>query len=250
MKHLVTALAATALVAGCASAPAFNREPAVSNLDLTRQTMPEVASVQVPLPVPQPVPVPTRAESASLWAPGARGFFGDQRATAVGDILTIDIEIDDEASLANASSRERDGEGSVAMPTALGYENHLANVIPGISQDELSDPLIGLRSETNASGSGTIRRNESIKLKVAAMVIQLLPNGNMVVAGRQEVKVNDELRELRVAGIIRPQDIQMNNTVPYDKIAEARISYGGEGSLSRTQTRGYGEDVMDIVLPY
>ncbi len=80
--------------------------------------------------------------------------------------------------------------------------------------------------------------------------MQMLPNGNMVVAGRQEVKVNQELRELRVAGIIRPQDINMNNTIPYEKIAEARITYGGDGSISRQQLRGYGEGVVDIVLPY
>ncbi|KAA9010693.1 flagellar basal body L-ring protein FlgH [Histidinibacterium aquaticum] len=249
MRPLMT-LSAGALAAGCAVAPAFDRDPEISNVALTSETVPEAASVQVPLPDPEPVVIPTRAESASLWAPGARGFFGDQRATQVGDILTIDIEIDDEAQLANASSREREGEASVAFPTALGYENQLGRLLPGVEQDDLGDPLVGVESETAASGAGTIRRNESIKLKIAAMVVRVLPNGNMVVAGRQEVKVNNELRELRVAGIIRPQDIQMNNTVPYEKIAEARITYGGRGSLSRTQERGYGEDAMDVILPY
>ena len=93
-------------------------------------------------------------------------------------------------------------------------------------------------------------RDEKISLKVAAMVVQQLPNGNLVIAGRQEVKVNSELRELRVAGIIRPEDVQTNNTIPYDKIAEARISYGGRGSVSYQQTRQYGEDLMDVILPY
>ena len=107
-----------------------------------------------------------------------------------------------------------------------------------------------MSSTFEASGSGSINRGESIDLKVAALVVQKLPNGNLVIAGRQEVKVNQELRELRMAGIIRPQDIRMNNTIPYDKVAEARITYGGRGQLSRQQQRSYGEDVVDIILPY
>ena len=125
------------------------------------------------------------------------------------------------------------------------------DILPGVSASDLSDPnIVDLSSTTTASGTGSISRNESISLKVAALVVQMLPNGNMVVAGRQEVKVNQELRELRVAGIIRPQDIGMDNTIPYEKIAEARITYGGEGSISRQQLRSYGEGVVDIVLPY
>jgi flagellar L-ring protein precursor FlgH len=102
----------------------------------------------------------------------------------------------------------------------------------------------------SASGSGSIDRNESIRLKVAALVIKKLPNGEMVVAGRQEVKVNQELRELRVAGIIRPQDIRMDNTIPYEKMAEARITYGGRGQISSVQQPRYGDDFLNVVLPY
>ena len=156
----------------------------------------------------------------------------------MGDILTIDIRIDDRAQLRNASQRERSGSGSAGFPSLLGLDN-----LP-------TGEIIDMSSTFEASGSGSINRGESIDLKVAALVVQKLPNGNLVIAGRQEVKVNQELRELRMAGIIRPQDIRMNNTIPYDKVAEARITYGGRGQLSRQQQRSYGEDVVDIILPY
>ena len=139
----------------------------------------------------------------------------------------------------------------MAKPSFFGYGGQLHKLLPGVSAADLpANNIVDISSNTTASGSGNINRNETINLRIAALVVQMLPNGNMVVAGRQEVKVNQELRELRVAGIIRPQDIATNNTIPYDKIAEARISYGGDGSISRQQTRSYGEDIVDIVLPY
>lgn len=232
----LSAAAAALLLSACHGGPYFDREPDVTAMRVDEETMPE-ARVSVPMPPPE-VPAPKyRAEGASLWQHGSGGFFADQRATGVGDILTIIIEIDDEAALQNASSRSRGGGGSLEVPELLGLD------LP-------SAPVVDLSSSQSAQGSGQITRRESISLRVAALVVQELPNGNFVVAGRQEVKVNQELRELRVAGILRPQDIHMNNTIPYDKIAEARITYGGRGALSRQQQRSYGEDVMDIVLPY
>ncbi len=237
-------------IAGCAADP-FGQDPKVSGLELTAETMPEVARVQVPMPPPEVAKPMERGAASSLWQRSSGGFFADQRATKVGDILTVLIEIDDQASLSNASDRDRSGSSQFTKPKFFGYGGMLHRLLPGVSAADLpSDNVVDLSSQTTASGSGSISRNESISLKVAALVMQMLPNGNMVVAGRQEVKVNQELRELRVAGIIRPQDINMNNTIPYEKIAEARITYGGEGSISRQQLRGYGEGVVDIVLPY
>ena len=242
---------AIAAVAGCSGESPFNRDPKISGVEMTTETMPEVARVQVPMPPPEVARIPDRAEAASLWERGSGGFFADQRATKVGDILTINIEIDDEAQLSNASQRSREGSGQLANPTFFGYGKQIYKILPGVTAADFpTGDVVDISSVASASGSGSITRNESINLKVAALVVQLLPNGNMVVAGRQEGKGNQELRELRVAGIIRPQDIATNNTIPYEKIAEARISYGGEGTLSRQQNRAYGEDVLDIVLPY
>lgn len=220
----------------------FERDPSLSGMVLDEKTMPE-SSVRVPMPEPKTAATLTRADRASLWQNGERGFFGDQRAARVGDLLTIRIEIDDTAALENASERERNGRSTVDAPVFFGLGKPLASIIPG-------NEIVDLGSETESSGSGSIDRSEEISLKVAALIIDELPNGNFVIAGRQEVKVNYELRELRVSGIIRPVDIAMDNSITYEKIAEARISYGGRGQLSRVQQPRYGQDALDVILPY
>jgi len=227
------------------------RDPQLSNLVLDPETMPEAARISVPMPDPEPYVAPKRADRASLWATGSSGFFGDHRAGKVGDILTVMIEIDDEAKLRNASERSRSNETGLAADSFLGYESKLDRVLPGINPEDLPEgDLVDLSSTDRFRGNGRIQRNEVINLKVAAMIIRKLANGNLVIAGRQEVRVNAELRELRVAGIIRPVDIEMSNTIPYEKIAEARIAYGGKGQLSRVQQPRYGADALDIILPY
>lgn len=248
LRLAVSGLSILALAA-CSGNP-FDRDPKISGVEMSPMTMPEVARVQVPMPAPEAPRTPERGEQSSLWQRGAGGFFADQRATQVGDILTVLIEIDDNASLSNSTDRERSGSSEFTKPKFFGYASKLHKILPGVGAADVPDPLVQSSSTTTANGSGSISRNETISLKVAALVTQMLPNGNMVVAGRQEVKVNQELRELRVAGIIRPEDIGINNTIPYEKIAEARITYGGEGVISRQQQRSYGEDVVDIVLPY
>ncbi len=234
--RLALALGAAAALSACqAFQDAHN--PQLTGMQLNNQTMPEAANVQVPMPPPLPPHVPIRAEAASLWQNGSRGFFGDQRATKVGDILTVDIAIADSAKLSNAFKQATDGAQTLGQPSVLGH------TIGG-------SPALGTTSSSTADGSGSIARNETIDLKVAAMVVQKLPNDDLVIAGRQEVKVNQEMRELRVAGIIRPQDITMDNTIPYEKIAEARITYGGKGQISSVDSPRYGQDFLNVILPY
>ncbi|KKL04350.1 hypothetical protein LCGC14_2616950, partial [marine sediment metagenome] len=222
-------LLSMALLAGCSVSEVFDRDPEVSDVALTPATMPEVARVQVPMPPPEPPRKRERAEAASLWGGGGSdGFFADQRASEVGDILTIRIDIQDEARLSNSTDRSRSGGGSVGFPSFFGYGTQIDKILPGVGPEDLpTGDIVDLSAASQASGSGSIKRNETISLRVAALVVQKLPNGNLVVAGRQEVKVNQELRELRVAGIIRPEDVSRNNAIDYDKIAEARIAYGG-----------------------
>lgn len=200
-------------------------------------------------PVSLPLP-PERTELRkpnSLWKPGARSFFKDLRASEVGDLVTVVIDIDDSAQLSNTSTRARDNSESSGIDNLLGTESILGTIFNG--QFDAAN-LIGLNSALNNSGTGAIDRDESINLRVAGIITQKLPNGNLVMVGRQEVRVNYEVRELQVAGIIRPQDITTQNTIPFDKIAEARVSYGGRGHISDVQKPRYGQEVLDIILPF
>jgi flagellar L-ring protein precursor FlgH len=229
----------------------IGRAPDMSNIELSNETVPEANSVKVPLPDPKMSPPEERADASSLWENGNDSLFGDQRAAEVGDILTVNINISDRASLSNQTARSRNGNEAINPPTVLGYESRLDEILPGINPEDLPEGnLIDLGSTSSSSGQGSVDRNEDIELKVAAMVIDSLPNGNFVIAGRQEVRVNYELRELRVAGVIRPEDITKSNSIEYDKIAEARISYGGKGQLTDVQQPRYGQQVMDVILPW
>jgi flagellar L-ring protein precursor FlgH len=194
-----------------------------------------------------PRPEPLQRQANSLWRPGARAFFKDQRAARIGDILTVDITIEDEAKINNETSRSRQASEEADLTNFLGYEASLGKVLP-----EAVNPaaLVGLGSAGSATGRGSVNRKEEIKLKVAAIVTQVLPNGNLVVRGSQEVRVNFEVRELTVTGVVRPEDISAVNVVNHTQMAEARISYGGRGQLTDVQQPRYGQQVLDVLLPF
>ncbi|MBW4961661.1 flagellar basal body L-ring protein FlgH [Sulfitobacter sp. CW3] len=251
-SHTTALFIGSALVlTGCNASKHFDREPRTSDLVVDGDTIPEVARVQVPMPAVTMAAPRTGSARASLFSNMREPLFADQRADDVGDIVTVIISIDDSAQLSNSTDRQRDGGSTIGFPTFFGYGAKIASILPGISRDDLpTGDIVDINSQTQASGSGAINRNEQVDLKVAALVIEKLPNGTLVVAGRQEIKVNHELRELRMAGIVRPADIRNDNTISYEKIAEARVAYGGRGTISRTQQRSYGEDALDVILPY
>lgn len=200
-----------------------------------------------PVSLPMPQTASRQRAPNSLWRHGARAFFKDQRAARVGDLLTVMISIADKAKINNKTTRGRTNTEDASASAFLGYESSLSRILP-----ETINPgsLIDLDSQTSNVGEGTINRDETIELKVAAVITQKLPNGNLVLSGRQEVRVNFEVRQLQVAGIIRPEDIKADNTITYDKIAEARISYGGKGHLSDVQQPRYGSQVIDVIFPF
>lgn len=216
---------------------------------------PELSPIQNPVaqpgytPVRLPMPAPQIPEVRpnSLWQAGSRAFFRDQRADEIGDILTVLIRIDDEATLTNQTSRTRGSEEGAGLPAFLGFESQLGGILP----DEV-DPgnLIEFGSDSSSRGAGQIRRGERIELQVAAVVTEILPNGNLVIYGRQEVRVNFEARDLQIAGVIRPEDVTSQNTISYEKIAEARVSYGGRGQITDVQQPRYGQQLYDIVFPF
>jgi flagellar L-ring protein FlgH len=200
-----------------------------------------------PVSMPMPAPRPVERNANSLWRTGARAFFKDQRAASIGDILTVVVDLEDEATINNSTTRARTGTEDASLSAFLGYETSLSRVLP-----ETISPgnLIDTDSASGSTGTGTISRGEDIELRIAAVVTQILPNGNMAIHGRQEFRVNFEARQLQVAGVIRPEDVTSTNTVSYDQIAEARISYGGRGQISDLQQPRYGQQVLDIIFPF
>ena len=187
------------------------------------------------------------ASANSLWRTGARTFFGDQRARRVGDILTVAISIDDRAQTSNSTQRARSNDASGGVSNFFGLENSLGKAFPGGFDPSA---MVGLQGEANASGSGSVSRSERVNLTVAAVVTDVLSNGNLIIQGRQEVRTNREVRELTVAGIVRPEDISSANTINHTQIAEARISYGGRGDISRMQATPAAQSLVERFSPF
>jgi flagellar L-ring protein precursor FlgH len=241
---------AFALLLGC-SLSACGAAERLANVgkepQLTAVQNPQLKPDYQPVSMPMPAPKAVQRQANSLWDSNRQAFFKDQRAADVGDILTVLIEIEDKAELDNESTRSRQSGEAAGLTGLLGYESALGDVLP----EAVNGPdLIDLASDSNHSGSGEIDREEKIEVKLAAIVTQILPNGNFAIEGSQEVRVNFEKRILKVAGVIRPQDISTGNTINYEQIAEARIAYGGEGQITDVQQPRYGQQVYDILFPF
>jgi flagellar L-ring protein precursor FlgH len=240
------ACAAAFLLSACSAAERIGdigEEPG-----LTPIQNPVERSDYTPVRMPMPAPQVVEQNANSLWQSGSRAFFRDQRANNVGDILTVLIEINDEAQLNNSSERSRTNAEGAAIPNFLGLEDApLSGVLPDAFDPEAA---IDLNSNSTSQGEGAIRRAEEITLRLAAVVTEVLPNGNLAIFGRQEVQVNFERRDLVVAGVIRPEDITSGNTINYEQIAEARVSYGGRGQITDFQQPRYGQQLYDIFFPF
>ena len=222
-------------------------EEAVHGPNLTPMGYPSqlVARDQVLLASARETPTPASANS--LWRAGARAFFIDQRAGKVGDILTVQIDIDDSAKTTNSTSASRTTGMKAGVPHFFGLETSLGKILPGAF-----DPANAIETNATSSnaGDGAVNRAEKISLTIAAVVTGILPNGNMVIQGVQEVRTNTELRQLTVAGIVRPEDISSANTIKHTQIAEARISYGGRGDISRVQKTPAGQSLLEKFSPF
>jgi flagellar L-ring protein precursor FlgH len=188
-----------------------------------------------------------KAHSASLWNNHPQSLLGDRRAMRRGDILTVVVEIDDKAEISNSTSRSRSGSESLQIPQLFGIPQIVDRSLPdGASTANAVD----IGSSSDSSGDGSVRRNEKLTLRIAATIVEVLPNGVLQIEGAQEVRVNFELRELIVSGFVRPEDISRQNEITYDKIAQARVSYGGRGQITDMQQPRIGQQVVDAALPF
>lgn len=186
-------------------------------------------------------------QAASLWTGGRQSLLGDRRAMQRGDILTVVVEIDDKAEISNTSARSRSGSDTMNIPQLFGIPQRLNERLPeGAS---LANP-VSVNSDSDSRGTGSVRRNEKLTLRIAATILDVLPNGVLSIQGSQEVRVNFEMRELSVSGFVRPADISRQNEITYDKIASARVSYGGRGQISDMQQPRLGQQLLDTFLPF
>lgn len=235
-------LAAPLLLMACTSLDQVGRAPQFSPLDNSFQH-----SAMYATPMPQNSRAAGPMDDSSLWAAGSDSLFGDRRANHRGDILTVVIEIDDSAELTNSSDRNRTGQEKMGVGSLFGIPQRIdAGSANGATLAEAVDA----NSSSIFSGSGNVSRQEKLTLRIAATVIEELPNGVLRIEGQQEVRVNFELRELLITGFVRPIDISRQNEITYDKIAGARISYGGRGLISNAQQPRYGQQISDVLLPF
>ena len=225
----------------------INSPPSMTAPGAPRSEVPTVSAERVAMARRTTPHMPEPVSAGSLWHSGPTSLFGDRRARTLGDILTVVIEIDDEAEMKNRTDRSRDASDGLSVPNFFGLPSLASEVLPN---NATLNPAVEATSNSGTSGDGNIKREEKITLQVAATVEYILPNGHMVISGNQEVRVNHELRDLQVAGIIRPEDISRRNTITYEKIADARIVYGGRGVISDVQQPRYGQKILDAILPY
>jgi flagellar L-ring protein precursor FlgH len=202
-----------------------------------------VVQPAVDIPVSGP-PIPAAYHGNSFWQDSSADLFQDQRAMAVGDVVTVKISIKDRAQLENDSERSRDATNDLAANFAYGMSS------AGYTGSVSGNLGTGVDSSSTHKGKGEIERSERIDLLVAAIVTDVLPNGNLIIAGSQEVRVNFEVRVLSVTGIVHPRDIDAGNTISYERIAEARISYGGRGRLTEVQQPAWGHQLIDNISPF
>ena len=229
-----------------AAAPACNRVDHIGRPPPLSPPDPDVGRAAAPPITPVRLDA-TRPTEASLWSGGRKSLLGDRRAMGPGDILTVVIEIDEKAEISNSTDRSRSGSESLGIPELFGVPQKVDKNLPeGAS---LGD-AVSITGGSSASGDGSVRRNGKLTLRVAATVVEQLPNGILAISGTQEVRVNFELRELLVTGYVRPEDISRTNEITYDKIASARISYGGRGQITDVQQPRIGQQVLDVILPF
>lgn len=248
MKQFLTIILGTAALFSLSACGATDR---IANIgatpEMTKIANPTTQRGYQPVSLPMPAPEQVSLQKNSLWASNRTTFFKDQRAANVGDIITVLINIEDEAEIESESERTRASGETAGLPNFLGLESSLDAILP---EAVVPENLVESNGNSTYTGTGTIEREEAITVRLAALITQILPNGNMVIYGRQEVLVNFEKRILQIDGVIRPEDITTGNTISYDQIAEARILYGGEGQITDVQQPRYGQQLYDIIFPF
>lgn len=242
-KRLAIGASVLILHQGCERLEQVGRIPSLSASGNGGEVIAMTSSV-----LPEHVGTSDEHDAASLWAAGRRSLLGDRRAQVRGDILTVLIEIDDSAQISNSTGRSRSGTESLTIPEFFGIPQRIDDQL--LPDGASLSNAVDASSNSASSGQGSVQRNEELTLRIAATVTEILPNGVLRIQGSQEVRVNFEVRELTISGFVRPEDISRRNDITYDKIAAARISYGGRGQITDVQQPRIGQQITDIILPF
>jgi flagellar L-ring protein precursor FlgH len=242
MLRFIAIIIVIGSVAGCSRLGQVGKRPEFTAISGTYEH--HAMSV---VPLPEISQNTRRSNASSLWRRDRKSLLGDRRAGTQGDILTIVIEIDEKAEISNSTQRSRDGSEEMGVPSFFGIPQRINERLPAGAT--MAD-AVSTNSKSSSSGDGSVSRNEKLTLRVAATVVEVLANGVLRVQGSQEVRVNFEIRELLVSGFVRPADVSRQNEITYDKIASARISYGGRGQITDVQQPRIGQQIADIILPF
>lgn len=239
------AIALLLALAGCDTFDHFQQPPHFSPPGSESQIPP--TSIRDPAILANNTPPLPAAPRGSLWRSGSKTFFRDPRALGVGDLLTVTVNLQEQAEFANQTNLQRTNANGMSIGSLFGLGTLIGHIIPGVAN---TNPSINTTGSTSTQGQGDIKRNETLVMNIAATVLRVMPNRNLEIAGSQEIRLNNELRQLQIRGIVRPEDIHSDNTITSDKIAEARIEYGGRGVSSDLQRPSWGQDVLTRFQPF
>jgi flagellar L-ring protein precursor FlgH len=245
LPRAASLLLASALLAGCDTfghfqqTPSINAPGTIGDIPPPSKSAPPVAAGNIAPPVP--------VMQGALWVPGSKTFFRDPRARAVGDLLTVAVNLQEQAEFANQTTLSRSTANTMTIGNLFGLGTLIGRIIPGLKN---TDPSINTSGSDSTAGQGDVKRSENITVNVAATVVRVMPNNNLEIAGSQEILLNNELRQLEIRGFVRPEDISSGNTITSDKVAEARIAYGGRGISSDLQRPTWGQDLLNRFQPF
>jgi len=226
MKNALWLTLATALAAGCATGPHLEEPPWPAPTPLA--------------PVARPAERPLRPTSLWVDASPLTLAYEDRRAREIGDLVTVVVVESSEASREASTDVSRDASVSAEVSNLVGVDLTPRGF----------EPKLGASTGTGFKGSGSTTRKDLLRTRVAARVVQVLEDGNLVLEGRRQVKVNEETQYLFVRGIARPSDISPANTIASENLADAQVLYGGHGLLSSQQRPGWLYRIADAVWPF
>ncbi len=181
------------------------------------------------------------ASAQSIWQQSTqrRAIFADSTARRVGDLLTIQIQESQVIQNNESTSLERESSLDAAI-TDFNIKPNTFNTLPSVSTT----------SSTEFDGSATYNKNGTFQTSLTVMVIDVLPNGNLVIEGSRDITMDREHKRIRISGIVRPRDISTVNTVSSMKVAQARISYEGSGPLTNATNRNWFDSLLDFLWPF